>query len=332
MESWPEGSLSKDNPTTQDPVCLCICGGRKPKSITLTWLKKAVEDRKLFDSSRLKRCLKRKRDAANHGRAAGGGSRADNRTGWSKVLCDPGFPLYYVLRNLWWLKSEGWWRALSPRARRVHAFRMVSERIVMFNEVKNWRKNRKTGGNADCALSLPGPQGPAAGGAEHIPEFNRGDMNTPGYCNKCGLCCEVASGMPDFPAPEALPGRWREVFANGLGPGHRFCPFLWEDNSSGGGFCSIYPLRSNPCRLFGSEECEFFWKSSEPVELSSRKKILLMGRWLTGLVNPRKLPPASTETAAKRPKFLEFDRLKLVPLNDLSTAVVNRVVQQVRRK
>jgi len=115
--------------------------------------------------------------------------------------------------------------------------------------------------------------------------------------------------MPDFPAPDALPRGWREIFGNGLGRGHRFCPFLWEDNGSGGGLCSIYPLRSNPCRLFGSEECDFFWKSPEPVDLSSGREILLIGLWLIKLVNPRKLPLVRTDTTAKRPKFLEFDRI-----------------------
>ncbi|MFZ0927711.1 MAG: YkgJ family cysteine cluster protein [Syntrophobacteraceae bacterium] len=142
-----------------------------------------------------------------------------------------------------------------------------------------------------------------------MPILNVGDKNAPGYCNKCGLCCEVASGMPDFPAPDALPRGWREVFGNGLGRGHRFCAFLWEDNCSGGGFCSIYPLRSNPCRLFGSEECDFFWKSPEPVELSSGREILLIGLWLIKLVNPRKLPLVRTGITAKRPQFLEFDRI-----------------------
>ncbi len=232
-----------------------------------------MENRKLFNSNRLKRSLKRN-----------GSSR--NRT--LKGLCDPGFPLYYVLRNLGWLNSERWWTVLSHRAKRAHAFRIVSERIAIFNEVKNWRKNQKTA---------------------QTPSLNIGDMNAPRYCNKCGLCCEVASGMPDFPAPEALPGRWREVFANGLGRGHRFCPFLWEDNSSGGGLCSIYPLRSNACRLFESEECDFFWKSPEPDDLSNSRKTLLIGRWLARLVNPRKLPQTITGITGKRPKFLEFNRI-----------------------
>ena len=177
---------------------------------------------------------------------------------------------------------------MSHRAKRAHAFRIVSERIAIFNEVKNWRKNQK---------------------AAQTPSLNTGDMNAPRYCNKCGLCCEVASGMADFPAPEALPGRWREVFANGLGRGHRFCPFLWEDNGSGGGLCSIYPLRSNPCRLFEFEECDFFWKSPEPDDLSSSRKILLIGRWLARLVSPRKLPQPITSVTGKRPKFPEFNRI-----------------------
>lgn len=232
-----------------------------------------MKNRKLFDSTRLKRSLKRK---GGTGKAA------------VKGLCAPGFPLYYVLRNLEWLKRERWWTTLSPRARRARALRMVRERIAIFNEVKNWRNNQQ----------------PA-----QMPILNVADMNAPGYCNKCGLCCEVASGMPDFPAPSALPGRWREIFANGLGHGHRFCPFLWEDNGLGGGLCSIYPLRSNPCRLFGLEECDFFWKYPEPVELSSGRKILLIGLWLIKLVNPRKLPLARADFTAKRPEFLEFDRI-----------------------
>ena len=209
-------------------------------------------NRKLFDSNRLKRSLKRK--AASTGNGA------------VKTMCAPGFPLYYVLRNLGWLKHERWWTTLSNRARRAHAFRIISKRIAIFNEVKKWRK------------IPPDVQAPLS---------EKPEKNSPAYCNKCGLCCEVASGMPDFPVPDAVPAPWRDMFANGLGQGHRFCPFLWEDNLSGGSICAIYPVRSNPCRLFESEECEFFWKSDEPRELSSARKILLMGRWLIKLVDPR---------------------------------------------
>ena len=232
-----------------------------------------MKNRKLFDSIRLKRSLKR---TGNRG----------NRT--AKDLCDPRFPLYYLVRNLVWLKNEKWWTTLSPCSRRAQVIRMLSERIAIFNEVKKWRKGVD-----------------ALGECSSVTEFSR----VPGYCNKCGLCCEVASGMPNFPSPGNLPEQWREFFANGLGPGHRFCPFLWEDNAARGGFCSIYSLRSNPCRLFGAEECDFFWKSEEPAELSSNRKLLLMGRWLIKLVNTRKMPRARTDIATERPKFLELNRI-----------------------
>ena len=202
-------------------------------------------------------------------------------------MCAPGFPLYYVLRNLGWLNHEQWWTALSNRAKRARASRIVSQRVALFNEVKKLRKATK---------------GVQISGADEVP------ITGPGYCNKCGLCCEVASGMPDFPDPGALPDRWRAMFANGLGQGHRFCPFLWEDNISGGGLCSIYPHRSNPCRLFEAEECDFFWKSGEPDELSNARKIMLLGRWLIKLVNPRQLPLTIADLAGECPKFLEFDR------------------------
>jgi Fe-S-cluster containining protein len=173
-----------------------------------------------------------------------------------------------MLRNLGWLKSEGWWAALSARARRVMAIRMLGQRAAVFREVRIWRQ-------------APRPAQPP------VPQTGE-NPGVPEYCNKCGLCCEVASGMPDFPAPETVPAGWRDLFGNGLGKGHRFCPFLWEDNASNGGLCSIYGLRSNPCRLFGVEECEFFWKSSEPRELSNAPKILQLGRWL---IKQRKLRP-----------------------------------------
>lgn len=237
-----------------------------------------MERSKLFNSSPIKKYLKKK----NSGK---------QRSYVVKSLCDPDFPLYFVLRNLAWLKSEKWWKNLSPRARRTHAARILCERIAIFNEVKGWRRKRNGNGQAD-------------GAATRIE-----DVKAPRYCNKCGLCCEVASGMADFPHPGKLPARWREMFSNGLGRGHRFCPFLWEDNGSGGSLCSIYPYRSNPCRLFGFEECDFFWQSPEPDDVSNERKLLLAGRWLAKLINPRKLPLAAADLAAKRPKFLEFNRI-----------------------
>lgn len=191
------------------------------------------------------------------------------------------------MRNFGWLQNEQWWIKLSPRAKRVQAMKMLIQRVRIFNEVKSWRKAR----NKSAAA----------------PE--NGTSSVPDYCNKCGLCCEVASGMPDFPVPAGLPKRWRVMFANGLGRGHRFCPFLWEDNGNGGSLCSIYELRSNPCRLFDSEECDFFWKSPEPENVASEKSLLLIGRLLANLVNTRKLPLAASDIPAKRPKLLELHRI-----------------------
>ncbi|MDR3567011.1 MAG: YkgJ family cysteine cluster protein [Syntrophobacteraceae bacterium] len=215
-----------------------------------------MENRKLFDSNRLKRSLKTKGDGGN-------------RT--VKLLCRSGFPLYYMLRNLGWLNLEGWWASKSVRAKKVMAIRMLGQRASVFQEVINWKQIRQ---------EAPSPV-----------LDSKDNAVVPDYCNKCGLCCEVASGMADFPVPEAVPAGWGEFFGNGLGKGHRFCPFLWEDNATSGGLCSIYSLRSNPCRLFGIEECEFFWKSSEPGELSNGRKILKIGRWLISYRNLRPISP-----------------------------------------
>lgn len=216
-----------------------------------------MQSLKLYRSSRLKNYLRKKNpDAA--------GSFV------IKHLCNPEFPLYYMLRNFNWLQREKWWKALSPRSRRVHAARLLHDRVGVFSEVKQWKRLHGDG--------LP---------EKHpIPPIRMD--NVPGYCNKCGLCCEVSSGMPDFPKSCGLPDKWRDLFGNGLGQGHRFCPFLWEDQGSGGSLCSIYPWRSNPCRLFDSEECDFFRDSTEPAEISSDRNLLHMTRWLATLLSIRK--------------------------------------------
>lgn len=211
-----------------------------------------MQSLKLYKSSRLKNYLRKKNPDATHSFIL-------------RTLCNPEFPLYYVLRNFNWLQREKWWKALTPRSRRVHAARLLSDRAGVFSEVKRWKKRR----------------------SDWFPEHRSVQVetdNAPGYCNKCGLCCEVSSGMPDFPNSCELPDKWRELFGSGLGQGHRFCPFLWEDEKSGGSLCSIYPWRSNPCRLFDSEECDFFRHSTEPAEISNEKNLLLMTRWLATVV------------------------------------------------
>lgn len=235
-----------------------------------------MEDRKLVKSNQLKKYLRKK-----------------NPRGASsfvlKNLCHPSFPLFFILRNINWLQKEAWWKNLSPRARRVNAARIIRERIVFFSQVKEWKRERVN----------PEPDGDPG-----VP-----NLTVPTYCNKCGLCCEVASGMPDFPSSCELPTQWRDIFGNGLGRGHRFCPFLWEDNNSGGSLCSVYPWRSNPCRLFESDECDFFWKSPEPVEISSDRSLLLMRRWLANLINTGKPPLPAAHIPAKGPEFLKLHRI-----------------------
>ncbi|MCE5333948.1 MAG: YkgJ family cysteine cluster protein [Desulfobacteraceae bacterium] len=167
--------------------------------------------------------------------------------------------------------------------------RLLRERILIFAEVKAWRRPQSA--------------------SERREAFRLKSLQPPEYCNKCGLCCEVASGIADFPFPSGLPERWKEIFAQGLGRGHRFCPFLWENNGEGGSLCSIYPWRSNPCRLFDIEECDFFWKSPEPEEISDDRKLLLIGRCLSHLINTGKLPLSSANVAAKGPKLLKFNRV-----------------------
>jgi len=206
-----------------------------------------------------------------------------------KNLRDPAFPLYFLLRNLNWLQREKWWNALSERSRRVMAVVLIHQRISVFHDVKQWKTRR----GKDTLLA----KAPVS------------DTRPPDYCDKCGLCCEIASGMPDFPDCPGLPERWRTMFGNGLGRGHRFCPFLWEDGNSGGGLCSIYQWRSNPCRMFDSEECDFFRNSPEPAEISSGKNLLLVRRWLANLVYCRKLPLARADVTAVGPELLKFDRV-----------------------
>lgn len=233
-----------------------------------------MKDRRLPSSGQIKKYMRKKNPA-----------RAGSFV--LKNLCSPNFPLFFLLRNLGWLRRERCWEDLPPRARGTLAARMVGERILFFSKVRAWRKTR---------AATPGTGG-------------NGQSAPPGYCNKCGLCCEVASGMPDFPADCELPAEWRATFADGLGRGHRFCPFLWEDDGPASGLCSIYPWRSNPCRLFGRDECDFFWQHPEPEEISSERTLLLMRRWLANLINGRKLPLARSDVPAKRPKLLELHRV-----------------------
>jgi len=152
------------------------------------------------------------------------------------------FPLTFFIHNLLILQREPWWLEASPRVRKAHLLRMLKERSRIFLETNRWIKKRQeeTGSTSQAWFA---PAEPSSGSS---------------YCSHCGGCCEIASGFPDFPPGAEIPPRWQLVFGDGLGRGHRFCAFLWEFDASGQSFCAIHPWRSNPCRLFEAEECEYF--------------------------------------------------------------------------
>ncbi len=106
-----------------------------------------------------------------------------------------------------------------------------------------------------------------------------------GYCSHCGGCCEIASGFPDFPPETGIPQRWQRIFGDGLGKGHRFCAFLWELDASGQSLCAIHPWRSNPCRTFEEDECEFFMKDLETNAFFPPEVFSVACRRLSRLIN-----------------------------------------------
>ncbi len=170
---------------------------------------------------------------------------------------DPLFPITFLVRNFMVLSREPAWKALPLRTRRVRALDMVYERSRVFLEVREWMDaHRKVF--------------PEIG----IERFRREELavlaRPASYCDHCGGCCELRSGLPDFPAESPIPDSWKSFFGNGLGRDHRFCAFLWEVRGSGISFCSIHPFRSYPCRVFEQEECDYFKKDEDYVSLSGR--------------------------------------------------------------
>lgn len=167
-------------------------------------------------------------------------SRVNRR--FLRVLRDPLFPLYFLERNLKMLGAEkGFDRA--ARRRNAKLLGVVEERIRWFRELLN----------ADG--SVTGRSGnhspPALRALDDGPDRSRIES----YCDHCGLCCEICSGFPDFPDPHNPPDAWQFVFGQGLGFGHRFCPFLMHDRRANGSFCAIHRYRPNPCRIFEEDEC-----------------------------------------------------------------------------
>ena len=177
------------------------------------------------------------------------------------------FPVVLFLRNVGMLRKESAWKDYTPAQWQELLLGMISERARIFLEVKEWKASRGFGVEVGADSSEP-----------------------IGYCTHCGGCCEIASGYPDFPeGAEVIPLRWRRIFGDGLGKGHRFCAFLWE--VSGMSLCSIHPWRSKACRVFEQDECEFFMCDPDWLEHSDPRNVASVHAWLIGLIDGRELPP-----------------------------------------
>lgn len=166
------------------------------------------------------------------------------------------FPVTYVLRNFEAVRGEPLWRSLSLRSRKALLRRVAVERAVFF-----------------ARLVAEKPRGPwtrGAGRSDRRARFEA-SLEVSDYCTHCGGCCEIASGLAVFPEDGSCPDEWRSVFASGLGPGHRFCPFLLERRRSGGSLCAIHPWRPEVCRVFGREECDFLRNDPSYQEMEARR-------------------------------------------------------------
>jgi hypothetical protein len=165
-----------------------------------------------------------------------------------RVLSSRFFPTRFFARNLETLATEPVWARLPVRLRTVSTLRLLLERIRFFLVVKSWREDHSP------LLAAPA-----------IQTATTGDSANAAYCDHCGACCEIASGLPEFPREVPIPSHWQHVFGQGLGRWHRFCPFLWEDRLTGHSLCAIHPWRPLACRAFEQEECDYLKReSAEP--------------------------------------------------------------------
>lgn len=158
-----------------------------------------------------------------------------------EYLRNPLFPIYFMDRNLTILLHENGAPITSAR-RTAQWITVVWERIRWFQEL--------IGDGGACSSAQHLASTPC--GLDDGPDRVRIET----YCDHCGLCCEICSGFPDFPDPNHPPDAWRFVFGQGLGYGHRFCPFLLQDRRAGRSFCAIHRYRPNPCRIFEEDECQ----------------------------------------------------------------------------
>jgi hypothetical protein len=156
-----------------------------------------------------------------------------------RASSDPFFPYTFLGRNFRALALDARWKKLPARLRCSRFQQIIQQRTAFFLEVRMWQSKKA------AVLSRS---------SRPLPSRDDSDIS---YCTNCGGCCEIASGFPDFPEETELPVAWKTLFGEGLGEGHRFCPFLFEVERSGKSLCAIHPWRSFPCRAFEEEECTF---------------------------------------------------------------------------
>jgi hypothetical protein len=185
------------------------------------------------------------------------------------ALKSPCFPITFLVRNLLTLQGEPGWMQAAPQIRKKRQFRIIEERARIFLQVRQWIGEGRGG----------------EGWREQLRVLCQAGSLPAGYCSHCGGCCEIASGFPDFPPDTKVPLRWQRIFGDGLGRGHRFCAFLWELNASGQSFCSIHPWRSNPCRTFEEDECDFFMKDLETNAFFPPEVVSVACRRLSRLID-----------------------------------------------
>jgi hypothetical protein len=189
-------------------------------------------------------------------------------------LMDPLFPTTFFIRNMRALENEPGWNRLPFRFRRNRLLGMLDERASFFLEIKQRLNGRYQGSPSSVDLF----DAPSVEGGAKLCDPSE-------YCTHCGGCCEIAGGLPDFPEFAAIPAQWLRAFGNGLGRGHRFCPFLWEVEGSGNSLCAVHSCRPNPCRMFERDECEFLRRDPAYIDLSHPDELLKGFRSLLRLIN-----------------------------------------------
>lgn len=176
-----------------------------------------------------------------------------------KALADPFFPATFLIRNVVALHQEPSWNQYPSRLKQAKLLKIVLERSSFFLQVKEWLE-------AQHDLPTTKTAGPA--GSEKPPcEVD--------YCNHCGECCEIASGLAEFPPGAKIPTDWQTVFATGLGKHHRFCPFLWEAARSESSICAIHSWRPLPCRTFEREECDYLRQHPGGIAFNNDSELLI---------------------------------------------------------